>query len=76
MADTSIMAAQKALTDSIITKPGVVGTAIGLCDDVPCIKVYLASRDRALLELIPERFRGFTVDIEVMGEITPQDTTP
>jgi hypothetical protein len=75
MADTTITAAQKELTDSIITKPGVVGTAIGLCDDTPCIKVYLAERNEELLELIPDTFKGFKVDVEVTGEVRARDTT-
>jgi hypothetical protein len=76
MADTSIMAAQKALTDSVMSKPGVVGTAIGLCDEAPCIKVYIARRDEELLKQIPDTFMGFKVDVEVTGEFRARDTTP
>ena len=75
MADTSIMAAQKALTDSLITKSGVVGTAIGLCEAAPCIKVYIARRDEELLKQIPDTFMGFRVDVEVTGEFRARDTT-
>ena len=72
MADTSIVAAQEALTDSVIDLPGVTGTAIGLCGDEPCIKVYLASPSEELMERIPERYRGFRVDVEVTGEFRPR----
>ena len=74
MADTTIMAAQQELTDSLMSRPGVVGTAIGLCDNAPCIKVYLARRDEELLKLIPDTHRGYKVDVEVTGELRAQDT--
>jgi hypothetical protein len=73
MADTTIVAAQQALTDSVMSLPGVVGTAIGLCGDTPCIKVYLAREDAELRSQIPETFRGFTVDVEVTGEFHPRE---
>ena len=79
MPDTSIAAAQvaqEALTPTVMALPGVVGTAVGLCDDVPCIKVYLARRDEELIAQIPDMYRGFKVDIEVSGEFEAQDTSP
>ena len=66
--DTSIIAAQEELTPTVMALPGVVGTAVGLCDDALCIKVYLAREDEELRDRIPETFRGFTVDVEVSGE--------
>ena len=75
MADTTIEAAQKELTDSLITKPGVTGTAIGLCGDAPCIKVYVTRRDEDLLKLIPDEYKGFKVDVEVKGPFRARDTT-
>ena len=69
VADTSIIAAQEALTDSVIDLPGVAGTAVGLCGDEPCIKVYLVSISEELMAQIPESYRGFKVDVEVTGEI-------
>ncbi len=75
MADTSIIAAQEALTSSVIDLPGVTGTAVGLCDGQPCIKVYLVSPSRELIDQIPSTFRGFVVDIEVTGEIRARGDT-
>jgi hypothetical protein len=75
MSDTTIEAAQQELTDSLMSKPGVVGTAIGLCDDVPCIRIFLARRNEALLAIIPETFRGYKVDVQVTGEFRARDTT-
>ena len=73
MADTTIVAAQEALTDSVMSLPGVVGTGIGRCGDTPCIKVYLAREDAELRSLIPETFRGFPVSVEVTGEFRPRE---
>ena len=69
VADTSIIAAQEALTDSVMALPGVAGTAVGLCGDEPCIKVYLLSPSEELIAQIPESYQGFRVDVEVTGEI-------
>ena len=73
MADTTIVAAQQALTDSVMALPGVVGTGIGLCGETPCIKVYLALEDSDLRSHIPRTFRGFPVEVEVTGELRPRE---
>lgn len=73
MADTTIVAAQQALTDSVMALPGVVGTGIGLCGETPCIKVYLAQDDAELRSHIPETFQGFQVAVEVTGEFRPRE---
>ena len=36
--------ALKDLTDRVMSIPGVVGTAEGLCEGRPCLKVFLAKR--------------------------------
>jgi hypothetical protein len=69
VADTSIIAAQEALSAEIMGQPGVVGTAVGLCDGGPCIKVYLANASPELRARIPATYRGFVVDPEVTGEL-------
>lgn len=79
MPDTSIAAAQAAqeeLTPTVMALPGVTGTAVGLCDDKPCIKVYLARDDEELRARIPESHRGFKVDVEVSGEFEARDSSP
>ena len=73
MPNSAIIAAQEELTPTVMALPGVTGTAVGLCGDTVCIKVYLARRDETVVEQIPETFRGFRVDIEVTGEIRPRD---
>ena len=75
VADTSIIAAQEALTSEVIDLPGVTGTAVGLCDGEPCIKVYLASPSPELVDQIPSTFRGFAVDVEITGEFRARGDT-
>ncbi len=71
----SIEAAQQRLTDSVMSLPGVVGTAIGECEGAPCIKVYVVKQSQELADKIPSTFEGFTVVVEVTGEIRARDTT-
>ena len=73
MPDSAIIAAQEELTPTVLALPGVTGTAVGLCGDGLCIKVYLARADTSVIEQIPERFRGFRVDVEVTGTIRPRE---
>ena len=73
MPDSAIIAAQEELTRTVMALPAVTGTAIGLCGDTVCIKVFLTRRDETVMEQIPETFRGFRVDIEVTGEIRPRE---
>lgn len=59
--------AHRLLTDRVISKPGVAGTAIGQKNGQPCIKVYVESNDRKVLNSIPSVFRGFSVVVEGSG---------
>lgn len=59
--------AHRLLTNRVISKPGVAGTAIGQKDGKPCIKVYVESRDRKMLDSIPSVFEGFSVIVEGSG---------
>ena len=73
MPDSAIIAAQEELTKTVMALPGVTGTAVGLCGDTVCIKVYLTRRDETVMEQIPETFLGFSVDIEVTGEFRARE---
>ncbi|TMQ69961.1 MAG: hypothetical protein E6K80_10035 [Candidatus Eisenbacteria bacterium] len=54
----------------LMAMPGVVGVGQGeLKDHTPCIRVFLARRDRALEKRIPSRIEGHPVDVVVSGEI-------
>jgi len=59
-------------TDSLMMLPGVVGTAVGLCDSQRCIKVLLADSSAAAKARIPERLEGYRVVVEVTGVIRPR----
>jgi len=53
----------------LMSIPGVVGTAQGLCDNQPCIKVYVVKRSPELEQKIPPVLDGYTVDIVETDEI-------
>jgi hypothetical protein len=59
-------------TDSLMALPGVVGTAIGLCDGAPCIRVLLADSGAAARSRIPDRIEGYPVRVDVTGPIRPR----
>lgn len=59
-------------TDSLMAIPGVVGTAVGLCDGERCIKVLLADSNPATKRKIPGRLEGYRVVVEVTGTIRPR----
>lgn len=59
-------------TDSLLTLPGVVGTAIALCDGERCIKVLLADSNPDTRAKIPPRLEGYRVIVEVTGAIRPR----
>lgn len=59
-------------SDSLLALPGVVGTAIGLCEDERCIKVLLADSSPATKSRIPTRLGGYRVVVEVTGTISPR----
>src|SRR5882762_2910951 len=59
-------------TDSLMALPGVVGTAIGLCEGERCIKGLVADSNPATKRRIPDRLEGYRVLVEVTGTITPR----
>ena len=68
----TIEAVLAAHTDSLMALPGVVGTAIGLCDGAPCIRVFLADSGAAARRRIPQELEGYPVKVEVTGPIRPR----
>ncbi len=60
-------------TDSLMALPGVVGTALGLCADEPCIQVFVVEANEELLKQIPEAIEGYTVDVQQTGELKALD---
>lgn len=54
-------------TPAWMAVPGVVGTGIGLCDAVPCLKVFAAERTPEIGKRIPDSAEGYPVRVEVTG---------
>lgn len=59
-------------TASLMALPGVVGTAVGLCDGERCIKVLLADSTTATRRKIPTRLEGYRVVVEVTEPLRPR----
>jgi hypothetical protein len=55
-------------TPELMSTPGVVGTAQGLCDGQPCIKVFAVEKTPDLEERIPDTLEGYPVVIEETGK--------
>lgn len=72
----SIEEVQEAFTDEWMNLPGVVGTAIGLCKDQPCIKVFVTGPIQPLEEWIPNEVEGHSVVLEQTGRFQSRDTLP
>ena len=68
MPEKSIELVLKEHTDTLMALPGVVGTAQGLCNKKPCIKIYVAQMTSELERKIPKQIEGYMVDVEVTGE--------
>ena len=68
MPERAIEVVLKDHTDKLMALPGVVGTAQGLREERPCIKVYVAEMTPELEQAIPEKLEGYVVDVEVTGE--------
>ena len=67
MPEKSIEAALAAHNDSLMAVPGVMGTAIGRCDGVPCIRVFMRDSASAARARIADRLEGYVVRVEVTG---------
>ncbi len=69
VASKSIEDVLKAHTEELMSIPGVVGTAIGQCDQKPCIKVYVVKKTPDLERKVPQTLNGYPVMLEETGEI-------
>jgi hypothetical protein len=56
-------------TKGMMSIPGVVGMAQGLCNDKPCIRIYVARKTPELERQIPTTLDGYPVTIEETGNI-------
>jgi hypothetical protein len=69
MAAKTIEEVLKKHTKELMSIPGVVGTAQGLCDNKPCIKVFVIKKTSELDQKIPANLEGYPVVIEETGKI-------
>lgn len=56
-------------TDELMAVPGVVGVAVGRCDDTPCILVMVEKDSPELRRRIPAEIDGYPVRVEITGKI-------
>ena len=67
MSKKTIEQVQKEHTPLWMAIPGVEGTAIGLSDNKPCIKIFTSVRPHELQGKIPSVVEGYTVIIKETG---------
>ena len=67
MTTKSIEQVLKDCTPELMSMPDVVGTAQGLCDGKPCIKVFVEKMSQQVKAQIPSTIEGFDVKVEVTG---------
>ncbi len=73
MPERTIEQVQEELTDAWMAIPGVLGTAIGLYEGKPCIKIFTSSKSQQLQDKIPSTVEGYPVIIEETGEFRALD---
>ena len=61
--------ARDRLNRRIMAIEGVVGTALGMRDGTPCIKVYVETDDPELRAGLPRSAGGVPVEVEATGRI-------
>lgn len=56
-------------TDELMSIPGVVGTAQGLFEGKPCIKIFVIKKTPELEQKVPKVLDGHPVVVQETGEI-------
>jgi len=62
-------------TDSLMSIPGVVGTAQGRCAGKPCIRVLVIRKNPQLTRKIPSAIEGYAVTVKETGRIRALGST-
>lgn len=73
MPERTIEQVQEEHTDEWMAIPGVEGTAIGLYEGKPCIKIFTSSKPQEVRDKIPSRVEGYPVIIEETGAFRALD---
>jgi hypothetical protein len=68
MKEKSIEEVLKEHADELMSIPGVVGAAQGLCNNKPCIKVFVIEKTKEIEQKIPDELDGYPVGVEQSGE--------
>jgi hypothetical protein len=71
-APKTIEAVLAAHNDSLMAVPGVVATAIGRCNDAPCIRILVSRVTDEVQRRVPSQLEGFPVQVVVSGPIVPR----
>ena len=66
----------KEYTEELMSIPGVVGTAEGLCDGNPCVKVFVIEFTTELEQKILNILEGYPVELEETGEFEALPENP
>jgi hypothetical protein len=69
--EMTIDAVLKKHSEELMSLPGVVGAAQGICEGRDCIKVFVRKRTSELEQRIPPVLDGYPVEIEESGEFRP-----
>ena len=67
LSSESVKLVIKSHAGELMSIPGVIGIAQGLCNNKPCIKVFVDKRMPESEQTIPEIIEGFKVDIVQSG---------
>lgn len=67
-AEKTIEDVLKEHSEAWMSRPEVVGTAKGLCDDQPCIKIYVKRKAPGLRQKIPNSIENYPIVIQETGE--------
>ena len=59
-------------TEAWMQIDGVEGTGIGLCDDTPCIKIFVSRPLDEFVEVLPDSVAGHPVRLEPAGRFEPR----
>ena len=73
MPERTIEQVQEEHTDEWMAIPGVEGTAIGLFEGKPCIKIFTSRKPQQLRDKIPSTVEGYRVIIEETGAFRALD---
>jgi hypothetical protein len=73
MPEKTIEQVQEEHTDKWMAIDGVEGTAIGLYEGKPCIKIFTSSKPQEIRDKIPPTIEGYPVIIEETGAFRALD---